>query len=204
MSLPCQPIIRTPLLKQRLCLRRARLLEDFLLGPLRSVACPLVCKEGHSSVQSPFEVTCPLPTRLHGDEGHRLRVRHVSKAARKAVPASIHHYLHWPLQYVLVCAGRNTNHRHSTIVCMRTSTLSRSGISSAVGARPFRGSTTVLAGLPTKPMPSSSRRGRSKALTLLAVTPIRPRYILFMYIKASTPSPSNSSLKRFSPSQNAR
>ena len=39
---------------------------------------------------------------------------------------------------------------------------------------------------------------------MLAVTPIKLREGSFMYAKASAPSPSNSSLKRFIPSRNAR
>ena len=87
---------------------------------------------------------------------------------------------------------------------MRTSTLSMSKLSSAVGACPVIGSATVLAVLTTIPMSSSCHRRKAKALAVLTVTPIRPREIPSMYVKASTPSPSNSSRKRFSPGRNAR
>lgn len=50
--------------------------------------------------------------------GHRLPVRHVREAARKATRTSIFHYLHTSLQQVLVCADRDdTNHRHPAFVC---------------------------------------------------------------------------------------
>ena len=58
---------------------------------------------------------------------------------------------------------------------MRTSTLSSSEISSAVGACPFGGSATVLVGLTKMSMSSSSHRRKTKAPTVLAVTPIKPR-----------------------------
>ena len=103
-----------------------------------------------------------------------LACRHVSEAAAEVICASVLHYLHCSLQHVLVCADRDTNHRHPTFVSMRTSTLSRSEI----GPCRFNGSATVFAALTTIPMSSTSRRRKATALTVLAVTPIRPRDIV--------------------------
>ena len=72
-------------------------------------------------------------------------------------------------------------------------------------ACPGGGSAMVLAVSTTIKSRLALAGGRQrKTLTVLAVTPIRPRETSSMYAKASTPSPSNSSRKRFSPGRNAR
>ena len=90
-------------------------------------------------------------------------------------------------------------------ICLaRTSTLSRSAISSAVGMWPFGGRATVLEVLATMPTSSNSRRREAKALIVLTVIPVRPRETSPMFAKVSTPYLSNYSLERLSTGRYAR
>lgn len=71
---------------------------------LLSAVCML--RGTQSRVQGSFYVFFPRSEAFDGDEGRRLPVRHVSGAA------FIVHYPHYSPQHVLVCADRDTNHRH--------------------------------------------------------------------------------------------
>ena len=52
----CQQIIRAFLVEKRLCLGRARYLEDILVRPTGRGVNPSACVVGQSCVESPFEV----------------------------------------------------------------------------------------------------------------------------------------------------
>ena len=118
----------------------------------------------------------------------------LARQRAKAVCASIPHYFHCSLQHVCVCADRDTNQQGFP------------GVTSppAVGMCPLGGGATVFAGLTTIMTSSTFRRRKAETPMVLAVTPIRPTETLSMHAKASTPYPSNPSLKRFSPGRNAR
>lgn len=185
--LQCQPIIQAPRLGKSDCdpaaSGRSRVFSH--ARPLHPVVCPPVCFEGEPRVQSSCEVSYSLPETFDGDEGHRLLVRHVSEAARKAVCASILHY---------TLVSRSSAHSSVPIGTPITPSplllrqygrrrFQEASISSAVGACSFGGNATVLAGL-LAPMPVSSSLRRRKATPLLIVlagTPAMPRHI-YIYI----------------------
>lgn len=123
-----------------------------------------------------------------------MLVLNASEASRKVVRASI---LHYPIacssMYSSVPVGIFTTVAPPCSP-MRTSILSWSEISYAVGACPFGGGATILAGLATIPMSSSFRWRKAAAIIVLAVTTVRPREMSPMYAKTSTPFHPNFSL----------
>ena len=158
---------------------------------------------GTAPCREPFRGSQSLPEGFDDDEGRRLFSGMLARQrARWSVPLSFTISFARSRTYSSVPIAASTTVTHPSSAT-RTSTLSRSDISSVVGTWPFGGRATALEVLTTTPMSSNSHR-RKKALIVLDVIPIEPREASSICAKASTPCLSNSSLKRFSPGRKAR
>ena len=206
--LKCRPIILAPLLEGRLGLRRSRYLGEFVVRLLRTIVGHPACYEGQPRIHNPFIVTSFMPDGLDGDEGRHVLVRHVNEAAREVVLSFILHYPHRSPQDVLFGADRDTQRRRPSFFSNASvegfkerNFLNCRGVPFRWYYQSWRGSPRCRCCL--------ARAGASKnvpgtAISMLAVTPIRPREMSSVYAKASPPSRWNSFLKRFMHDRNAR